>query len=48
MALFDDNIRKQLAQILDGLKNDVNVVFFTQEIECESCHDRPSVHRGNL
>ncbi|NCB00283.1 MAG: glutaredoxin [Clostridia bacterium] len=39
MALFDDNIRKQLAQILDGLKNDVNVVFFTQEIECESCHD---------
>ncbi len=39
MALFDDNIRKQLAQILDGLKNDVKVVFFTQEIECESCHD---------
>ncbi|MDD2459214.1 MAG: thioredoxin family protein [Eubacteriales bacterium] len=39
MALFDDNIRKQLAQILDGLKDDVNVVFFTQEIECESCHD---------
>jgi len=39
MALFDDNIRKQLAQILDGLKNDVHVVFFSQEIECESCHD---------
>jgi len=39
MALFDDNIRKQLAQILDGLKDDVHIVFFTQEIECESCHD---------
>jgi len=39
MALFDDNIRKQLTQILDGLKNDVHVVFFSQEIECESCHD---------
>jgi len=39
MALFDDNIRKQLTQILDGLKNDVHVVFFSQEIECESCQD---------
>ncbi len=39
MALFDDNIRKQLAQILDGLKDDVHIVFFTQEIECESCQD---------
>ena len=39
MALFDDNIRRQLTQILDGLKEEVNIVFFSQEIECESCHD---------
>lgn len=39
MALFDDNIRQQLTHILDGVKNDVHVVFFSQEIECESCSD---------
>jgi glutaredoxin-like protein len=39
MALFDDNIRQQLTAILEGLKEDVHVVFFSQEIECESCHD---------
>ncbi|MDD2534610.1 MAG: thioredoxin family protein [Eubacteriales bacterium] len=39
MALFDDNIRTQLTHILDGVKNEVNVVFFSQEIECESCSD---------
>jgi glutaredoxin-like protein len=39
MALFDDNIRQQLTHILSGLKNDVQMLFFTQEIECESCTD---------
>ena len=39
MALFDDNIRQQLTHILDGVKNDVHIVFFSQEIECESCSD---------
>ncbi len=39
MPLFDDNIRQQLTNILDGVKNDVHVVFFTQEIECDSCSD---------
>ncbi len=39
MALFDDNIRKQLTQILDSMKDDIHIVFFSQEIECESCQD---------
>lgn len=42
MALFDDNIRQQLTHILSSLKNDVQIVFFSQEIECESCQDAHS------
>ena len=42
MALFDDNIRKQLAQILDSMKDNVHLLFFSQEIECESCQDAHS------
>jgi glutaredoxin-like protein len=39
MALFDDTIRRQLSEILDHLRNDVHIVFFSQEFECESCRD---------
>jgi len=42
MALFDDNIRQQLTHILSALKHDVHLLFFTQEIECESCADAHS------
>lgn len=37
MALFDKKITKQLQDILDQMQDDVQVVFFTQEIECQDC-----------
>lgn len=39
MALFDEKVSSQLKGILRGLKNKVNVVYFTQEFECGPCHD---------
>lgn len=39
MALFDDNIQKQLKEILDQMVNEVTLLFFTQEIECQTCKD---------
>ncbi len=37
MALFDEKITKQLKDILAQMQAEVQVVFFTQEIECADC-----------
>ncbi len=39
MALFDDKIRQQLKNILGTMKDDVRLLYFTQEIECRVCSD---------
>jgi glutaredoxin-like protein len=39
MALFDPKVQEQLKNILKTMKNDVKMVFFTQEIECPMCGD---------
>jgi glutaredoxin-like protein len=39
MAMFDDDTKNKLKEILEGMMNDVNVVYFTQEYECETCKD---------
>ena len=42
MALFDEKVSSQLKGVLKGLKNTVNVVYFTQEFECGTCRDTHS------
>lgn len=42
MALFDEKVSSQLKGVLKGLKNTVNVVYFTQEFECGTCRDAHS------
>lgn len=39
MALFDEKIMQQLKDILSQMKNDIYLVFFTQEIECPMCRE---------
>ncbi len=39
MALFDDKVRQQLKIILDTMKDDVRLLYFTQENECQVCGD---------
>ncbi len=39
MAIFDDNVKKQLTDLLGNLKDPVKVLFFTQEFECPLCKD---------
>jgi glutaredoxin-like protein len=39
MALLDDTIAKQLKEILDLMKDEVTLVFFTQTIECAICRE---------
>jgi len=39
MPMFDDDTKDKLKEILEGMINDVNVVYFTQEYECETCKD---------
>lgn len=39
MALFDINVQKQLKDILKNMKDDVKMVYFTQEIECPMCRE---------
>ncbi len=39
MALFDENTTKQLTEILSMMKEDVELLYFTQEIECPTCKD---------
>ncbi|MBM7557886.1 protein disulfide oxidoreductase [Halanaerobacter jeridensis] len=37
MPLIDDEVAEQLEEQLTVLENEVNLAFFTQEFECESC-----------
>ena len=37
MSLIDNEVQEQLKEQLTVLENEVNLVFFTQEFECESC-----------
>ncbi|HQO40250.1 MAG TPA: thioredoxin family protein [Spirochaetota bacterium] len=39
MALFDDKIRQQLQDILSKMRDEVYLIFFTQEIECPMCRE---------
>ena len=39
MALFENEVRKQLTEILNEMKDDVKLVYFTQEIECPMCRE---------
>lgn len=39
MALFNEETTKQLKDIFNGLKEEVNIVLFTDEDNCESCAD---------
>lgn len=39
MALFDDAIRKQLSEILDQMQDEMTIVVFSQELECQTCQD---------
>jgi len=39
MALFDPKIQNQLRDILKTMKDEVRIIFFTQEIECPMCRE---------
>ena len=39
MPIFDNDTKKKLEEVFEELKNNVNVVFFTQEFECDTCKD---------
>ncbi len=39
MALFDDNVKKQLSEYLSNMVDKVSLVYFTQEFECNLCKD---------
>jgi glutaredoxin-like protein len=39
MSIFDDKVKEQLKNLLSALKDNVNIVFFTQEFECQACND---------
>lgn len=39
MALFDPKIQQQLKDILKNMKDEVHILYFTQEIECPSCRE---------
>jgi glutaredoxin-like protein len=39
MALLDDKVKEQLKGVLGKLKDDVNLIFFTQENECSTCKE---------
>ncbi len=42
MALFEAKIQEQLKNILGNMKDEVKIVYFTQEFECDLCHDTRS------
>ncbi|MCF7886146.1 MAG: thioredoxin family protein [Candidatus Marinimicrobia bacterium] len=37
MPVFNDSNREKIQDFLNDMKNDVTIVFFTQEMECEAC-----------
>ena len=38
--MIDDKTKKELKSILAGLKEPVRLVFFTQEMACETCRQQ--------
>lgn len=42
MSLFDEKVKTQLRQILAKLSERVNLLYFTQELECGTCKDTHS------
>lgn len=42
MPLFDAKIQEQLKNILKNMKNEVKIIYFTQEIECPLCRETRS------
>lgn len=45
MALFSEEIRSQLTQILSQLDQPLKIVYFTQQMECGSCSDVHGFYR---
>ncbi len=39
MTIFNENVRKQLLELLAEMKDEVKIAFFTQEFECNTCKD---------
>ncbi|MBN2260046.1 MAG: thioredoxin family protein [Clostridiales bacterium] len=39
MAFLNDDIRKQITEIFEPMKKNVNIAVFVQESDCESCED---------
>jgi glutaredoxin-like protein len=39
VAMLDDKVKQQLGNLLKNMKDSVNIAFFTQEFECQSCRD---------
>ena len=39
MGIFNQEVEKKLREILTEMKDEVHLVFFTQEFECRSCQD---------
>ena len=39
MAMLDDNMKKELAESFKGIKKDVVIKYFTQEMECQFCKE---------
>jgi len=39
MSVLDDNIKNQLKGVLGKLRDDVKIIYFTQELECGTCKD---------
>lgn len=37
--MFDEEVKKQLTDILSKMQDDVQIAFFSQEFECGSCKD---------
>ncbi|MCP3929367.1 MAG: glutaredoxin [Bacteroidetes bacterium] len=43
MALFTEEVREKLTDVLKDLKEDIHLVYFTQEVECSTCQDGRSM-----
>jgi glutaredoxin-like protein len=43
MGFLDNKIKDELTQVFKGLKKEVTIKYFTQEIECQFCKDTKSM-----
>ena len=43
MGFLDNKIKDELTQVFKGLKKEVNIKYFSQEIECQFCKDTKSL-----